>query len=475
MSGLPGSSAVSESATQFLPIAVDSLDFSTLEMNVYLRAATETEPALYMAAGTEFTRKDHQRLREQGINQLHIAVAQHGGYRKMLSQRLEAIVRDPALKHQQRWKAVRGVCEQMNKDVLLLPGQAEAVESIVELGRAFAEWSRDDASAVHYLLDMSGRDFQTTGHMVNVGVGCGLLAKELLPGDAAMMAVFVQGGMLHDIGKRAIPVSILNKEGKLDPDEWAEFHKHPRLGYEELVRHASLPPLVSLMARDHHERIDGKGYCQGLDGEAISLAARVCAVVDVYDGITASRVHRGPIAPVDAIAMLREGRGTHFDSRVLDAWIAIVERLVKEDPERAVKKSAPGALRSLDSVVSRSFASLTGPAAPAGIAQAAVNGNRRRHDRIAYSKSLTMAFVRQGKYLPIPVGHPFQAMSVDLSRGGVAIQTQWPLSLSDILWIQFPSKDGAAVKRYAKVCRVRRNGKLWIAGCTFIEQDDLPR
>src|SRR6185295_12746978 len=107
--------------------------------------------------------------------------------------------------------------------------------------------------------------------------------------------------------------AILNKEGKLDPTEWAEVQKHPLLGFDELKIHASLPPIVPIMARDHHERIDGKGYPQGLSGDDIDFSARVCAVVDVYDAITAARPYRGPIAPVDALNMMREGRGTQFD------------------------------------------------------------------------------------------------------------------------------------------------------------------
>src|SRR5688572_28880555 len=98
--------------------------------------------------------------------------------------------------------------------------------------------------------------------------------------------------MLHDAGKRSIPEEILNKEGKLDPDEWSQIQQHPTLGYKELKLHPSLPDIVPLMARDHHERLDGKGYPNGIRGDDIEFPARVCAVVDVYDAITAARPYR---------------------------------------------------------------------------------------------------------------------------------------------------------------------------------------
>jgi HD-GYP domain-containing protein (c-di-GMP phosphodiesterase class II) len=459
--------------SRFLPVALDSLDYCALEMNLYLRSASGAEPTLYREAGLEFRTKDAQRLTDQGIKHLYISVAQHRAYRKMLTKKLDGIVHDPKLAHQERWKAVRSSCNQMINDVLLLPGQTEAVEAVGDIGRAFAEWSVDDSNGFSYLLDMSAHDFYTTSHMVNVGVGCGLLVKELKPGDAATLSVIVQGGMLHDVGKRTIPEAILNKEGRLDPKEWALVQKHPKLGFDELVKHESLPPIVPLMARDHHERIDGKGYPQGLSGEAIGHAARVCAVVDVYDAITAARPYRPPIAPADALGMMREGRGTHFDGEIFDAWCAIVGRLVKEDAGRAVQNSDTGAVRPLSDVVATSpveSASGTAGQVPAPDLSA---DERRRHVRKSYSVPLRVSFVRQGKHAPVPVGQEFDATGMDLSRSGIGVQTPWPLSLGDVLWIQFPSKDGGIVKRYAKVVRVRKSRQGWFAGCCFIELESL--
>lgn len=470
MSG-PAPSAVNPGSNEqrFLPIALDSLDFCALEMDLYLKARAGAEPALYRATGLEFTPKDAIRLADQGVTHLYITVAQHVAYRRMLAQKLDTKVRDPQLAHQERWKAVRASCDQMIKDVLLLPGQVEAVEAVGDIGRAFAEWSRDESFGFSYMLDMSAHDFYTTSHMVNVGVGCGLLARAMKPDDAVLFSVMVQGGMLHDVGKRGIPEEILNKEGKLDPAEWAQIQEHPSLGFEELKQHSTLPPIVPIMARDHHERLDGKGYPGGRTD--IEFAARVCAVVDVYDAITAARPYRGPIAPADALGMMREGRGTQFDPEIMDAWAALVEGLIREDPQRAVDKSALGAVRQVEVVPvgAESHESAT-PSALDAI-DAAV-GDRRRHERLAYQVQLTAAFVHQGKRLPMPVGQEFAVTAEDLSRGGIGLRTRYPFSLGDVLWIQFPSTKGAPVKRYARVVRVRRaKDEGWLAGCCFIERN----
>ena len=230
------------------------------------------------------------------------------------------------------------------------------------------------------------------------------------------------------------------------------------------------------MARDHHERIDGKGYPQGLSGDDIDFSARVCAVVDVYDAITAARPYRGPIAPVDALNMMREGRGTQFDSSVFDAWEKLVQRLIHDDPERAIAKSAPGAVRPLRDVAT----SAAGPTVIAAEVRPldATVGERRRHERLQFRGRMTATFLRQGKALPIPIGQPFLVDSEDISRSGVGLRTPWPLSLGDLLCMQFPIKGGKGepVSRYIKVVRVRRTGgNVWLAGCCFVELDDVVR
>lgn len=460
---------------RFLPVALESLDFCALEMDLYLKTRSGApEPTLYRAAGVEFTPQDAARLAEQGVKFVHISVAHHAAYRRMLQQKLEAKVRDPKVRHQERWKAVRASCDQMIHDVLLLPGQTEAVEAVGDISRAFAEWSGDESLGFSYMLDMSAHDFYTTSHMVNVGVGCGLLIKALVPDDPALFSVVVQGGMLHDIGKRGVPEEILNKEGKLDPDEWAQIQKHPELGFAELKQHPILAPVVPQMARDHHERVDGKGYPRGISGDLFSLPARVCAVVDVYDAITAARPYRGPIAPADAIKMMAEGRGTQFDADIFDAWSELVQKLIKEDEARAPNRSAPGAVSSRREAGGLTVAVTSGPVGSDAPVDASV-GDRRRHERVKYTTRIKAAFIRQGKRLPVPVGEAFDVDGIDLSRSGIGLCTRWPCSIGDILWVQLGAKGGQVVKRHVMVVRVRRAEGGWLAGCRFIEEQEIPR
>jgi HD-GYP domain-containing protein (c-di-GMP phosphodiesterase class II) len=128
--------------------------------------------------------------------------------------------------------------------------------------------------------------------------------------------------VLHDIGKLGIPDGILLKPGPLDDDEWREIRRHPEVG-ALILEHARLADIAEWV-RAHHERVDGSGYPDGLAGDAIPVEARVLAVADAYEAMTADRPYRASIGPDAAEAELRRGAGTQFDSDVVDALLEAV-------------------------------------------------------------------------------------------------------------------------------------------------------
>ena len=149
--------------------------------------------------------------------------------------------------------------------------------------------------------------------------------------DEAIRLLF-KSAPLHDIGKVGIPDRILLKPGRLDADEFEVMKTHTTLGYEAIHRaEESLGQEVPFLrfakeiALSHQEKWDGSGYPQGLQGEAIPVSARLMALADVYDALISRRVYK-PAMPVEqAEAIIREGRGSHFDPDVVDAFEAVRE------------------------------------------------------------------------------------------------------------------------------------------------------
>ena len=146
--------------------------------------------------------------------------------------------------------------------------------------------------------------------------------------DSFLQLLF-QAAPLHDIGKVGIPDRILLKPGKLTPEEFEIMKQHTVLGYDAIERtqarvgkHAPVLDLAGEIALCHEEKWDGSGYPRGLQGNAIPLSARIMALADVYDALISRRVYKAPISHQKAIAILQEGRGTHFDPDLLDLFIS---------------------------------------------------------------------------------------------------------------------------------------------------------
>jgi len=136
---------------------------------------------------------------------------------------------------------------------------------------------------------------------------------------------------LHDIGKVGVPDRVLNKPGKLTPEELTEMRRHPTLGRDVIlkaeaqlaVRDDATLEMAKAIVYTHHERWDGGGYPQGLCGPAIPVAGRVMAVVDVYDAVHSRAVYKKTVSHEDAVAIIVDGKGTHFDPAVVDAFVVV--------------------------------------------------------------------------------------------------------------------------------------------------------
>jgi putative nucleotidyltransferase with HDIG domain len=130
-------------------------------------------------------------------------------------------------------------------------------------------------------------------------------------------------GLLHDIGKIAIPDAILTKPDKLDDQELQIIRQHPAYG-EAILRRTGGFEHVCAAVRHHHEWFDGSGYPDGLHGHTIPLAARIIAVADAFDTMTMPRPYRRPVSPAEAVAELLRCRGSQFDPDVVDLFLEVV-------------------------------------------------------------------------------------------------------------------------------------------------------
>ncbi len=167
------------------------------------------------------------------------------------------------------------------------------------------------------------RDRRTARHAAAVARYARELAREIGCPDAEQELVHT-AGLLHDIGKFALPDRILHAE-ILSDDDWALIRRHPQDGATLVGRLDGYGPVADAILY-HHEHVDGSGYPAGLIGGEIPLASRIIAVCSVYDTLTARDSYRSPMTPQDAIAELRRVAGRQLDAEIVDAFVAMLER-----------------------------------------------------------------------------------------------------------------------------------------------------
>ena len=149
------------------------------------------------------------------------------------------------------------------------------------------------------------------------------LAREMGLSDAELVHVR-RGALLHDIGKMGVPDYILHKPGALTDEEWEIMRKHPVYAYEMLSPIAYLRPALDI-PYCHHEKWDGTGYPRGLQGEQIPVAARIFAIVDVWDALRSERPYRQAWSDEAALAHIKEQAGKHFDPQVVETFVRVLE------------------------------------------------------------------------------------------------------------------------------------------------------
>ncbi|MEK6227148.1 MAG: HD-GYP domain-containing protein [Chloroflexota bacterium] len=216
------------------------------------------------------------------------------------------------------WLVLRGVYVRSSRQIM---SQSHA------LGAALAETERTYDTTLQALSNaLDVRDSETEGHSRRVVEYMELIIAQM-PVAPGHLATLRRGALLHDIGKIGVPDNVLRKPAALSEAEWVVMKRHPEHG-ARIISQIPFLEDVSRIVRHHHERWDGKGYPDGIAGEAIPLGARIFAVADSFDAMTSDRPYRRAMSVKDARVEVARCRGTQFDPEIVDAFVGVpVERL----------------------------------------------------------------------------------------------------------------------------------------------------
>lgn len=173
-------------------------------------------------------------------------------------------------------------------------------------------------------LVLEAKDAYTSGHSERVRDYSLLAARKMGMSDKDIEILRV-GAVLHDVGKIGVSDAVLNKSGKLTSEEWEAIRRHPAVGYDVLRPVRTLAPEHLQLIRSHHERMDGQGYPDGLDGSEIPPLTRIIAVADAYDAMASHRAYRRALSTEEIVGQLTEHSSTQFDPDVARVFIDLIE------------------------------------------------------------------------------------------------------------------------------------------------------
>lgn len=257
------------------------------------------------------------RLKDFGIDTIQI-------FESSLTQNTESALNTPQKKNEQVifTESYERDADEF-KSILhdLSAGKTISIEKTVTIADSIYQKKDQNRDIINCIAQIRNIDEYTYYHSINVSMLSMLIGKWLRfdPDDIHML---VQAGLLHDIGKSRIPFSILNKPEKLNDEELYEMRKHSEYGYYLVQYMKSIDRRISEAVLYHHEREDGSGYPMGLMGDQIPAFARVIAVADTFDAMTANRSYRMKDHPFRVFEMMQNGCFGYLNPVILDTFLA---------------------------------------------------------------------------------------------------------------------------------------------------------
>ncbi|MEX2093381.1 MAG: HD domain-containing phosphohydrolase [Pirellulales bacterium] len=310
----------------FLPVHVDMLRrVRQAPVDIYIQHERKSTPTLHCRAGLSLENQQLLGLADAGIRDVYVRSGEFQDFGAHLLESIEALTEEEAVPAADRFAALQLAVAVEIEHTILLIDCSKFVSLSEKVGRDIALFVAGNNVLPRDLYRIARHDFNTFTHVTNVASYCVVLAERLGISDSQELEQIATAGMLHDIGKRFIPASILSKPGRLDPSERDVVESHPTRGYEELCERADMTDGQLMMVYQHHERIDGNGYPVGIMGPDIHAWAKMLAVVDVFDAMTGKRPYRCPASAQDALRYIVRNAGTQFDPEMVRCWASAMK------------------------------------------------------------------------------------------------------------------------------------------------------
>lgn len=294
--------------------------------DLFVQYERGSEPRLYCRAGNRPDEQQFVELAAGGVENLYVRAADFGRFSDALLDSIDALLEEPLVHSADKFAALQ----------LAVAVTVEQALRLVDCGKflALAEKVSNDLVSLfgkghplpRELFRLARHDQSAFSHVTNVAGYCVILARRLGIEDQDDLRKIATAALLHDIGKRFIPASILTKNENLSHDEQLIVESHPLRGYVELCEGGDLNFGQLMMVYQHHEHVDGTGFPVRVLKDEIHPWARLLAIVDVFDTMTARRPGRVPATPENVLEYQRQQAETRFDGEFVECWISAMTK-----------------------------------------------------------------------------------------------------------------------------------------------------
>lgn len=305
-----------------IAIPLDSLCLDTVsDFDIYLRVGRNAEPVLYRERNSPLTVDVLARLRDSNVTEIGIPSSQRDLYCRYVERNLPRILADPSLATREKAGLLYFSVQGLMNEVMTDARSGELIQRSKAVVATTVDFMLQEPAAFENLLHLVSYDYYTYTHSVNVFVFSLSLAQRSGTRQTNLMREVGEGLLLHDVGKSRIDPAIVNSKGKLTPDEWQEMRKHPQYGYEILAEHGGMTDIALDIVLHHHEKLNGKGYPDGLMGDEISPFVRMCTIADIFDALTTRRSYKEAMESFAALKLMLTEMGPDLDPVLVRAFV----------------------------------------------------------------------------------------------------------------------------------------------------------
>ncbi len=310
-------------SVEYIPVTLNAIRVDTIVgCDLYLQNHINNEVSYVLyCSGTSVVKSDKiEDLQKHQVKNLFIRKEDKKIYLKYVESSLKHIINDGRVDVKEKAYIVYDVAKNIMEDVFEDPRSGEQVVRSKTWVSNTIDFIIRSKGSFSGMMSMISYDYYTYTHSVNVSV-LGLLFAKYLGLDGGEMQVFGTGLLLHDVGKTQIDPAIINKKERLSDEEFARIKMHVDLGVDILKQTGGVDSISFFPIMQHHEKYNGKGYPNGLKGDAIHKYGKISGIIDVYDALTTQRSYSDARKPFAALKIMNEEMKESFDEKYFKDFI----------------------------------------------------------------------------------------------------------------------------------------------------------